>query len=743
MIEESLFKSNFLGRDGFVWWIGQVADPSVWRNEKSRVDNEGSWAYRCKVRIIGYHTFDGNVLPDNDLPWAHVLTSASDGAPGQGGFGKLPLLIGGESVLGFFLDGEEAQQPVVVSCFYRNESVKSLITPELIKSEKSSQFKPFPGAQGNLSVSNTRRKKVSSGTVQQPPTNTVPSGPAVSFGVDTSGNIGLSSDFNPLSSSSGSAWGNPNLLQDQLFYDDASSIGLLKAFYDAGPVSNENGCSASFIQDIQSALSGFIGFVNGLESTALGFIDPIRNKIVDVRQKIKKVARLIMSAMKFVMNGMRDNVIKLTGCLFRAFSITIPLPQWMQISEALRNIIDIIFCIFEKLFGPLFDFILGMLEGLLGKSNNLPRCAASEATATLIEKLASLVDDALASVLSGIDWLVGGIGQITGYLRTAVNYLQTILSFLSCDALQCKPTKTWDPFKGIQFPSTDEWAECINKIDILNGLGDGVDEWAGLLSMYGSADTPFRNCRETILNPPSQNDLIPMPPGTRFPNCIPPEVVINGNGTGARAVAIVEPNRGSILTISVLNSGRGYTQPPSISILDNSGYGSGAIARATINQNGNIESIYVESPGSGYCQTNLTGIGVTNGLPGIGTTSSGPGVGNSIPGISTVPIGIVTGIVVTQPGFGYTNGDNIIIGGCTYSPILTPNGSIIGITSANYCTDIFTQLPPATINTNTGQGAVVRPILQYVPQFTVDNPNLRVGLTTDQIIEVDNCCDDC
>ena len=40
MIDESLLKSNFLGKDGFIWWIGQVADPKVWRNEDSRVEGE-------------------------------------------------------------------------------------------------------------------------------------------------------------------------------------------------------------------------------------------------------------------------------------------------------------------------------------------------------------------------------------------------------------------------------------------------------------------------------------------------------------------------------------------------------------------------------------------------------------------------------------------------------------------------------------------------------------------------------
>ena len=39
MLDESFVKSNFLGRDGFIWWIGQIADPKVWRNEKTRIDN--------------------------------------------------------------------------------------------------------------------------------------------------------------------------------------------------------------------------------------------------------------------------------------------------------------------------------------------------------------------------------------------------------------------------------------------------------------------------------------------------------------------------------------------------------------------------------------------------------------------------------------------------------------------------------------------------------------------------------
>jgi len=744
MIEESLLKSNFIGKDGFVWWIGQVADPKVWRTEKSRVDEskDTSWAYRCKVRIIGYHSFDANILPDEDLPWAHILTSASEGSPGQGSFGKTHMIVGGESVLGFFLDGEEGQQPVVVSCFYRSKAVENAKEP--------GPFKPFTGMQGNLKASATRIKAPATGVIKEAEKNTVESGSAIKFsqnpefGIGDSG-LDLSPNFNPLTPDTGNSSGSfrkiPGASSDELFYKDVGNLAFLKAFNDAGEVSGSNGCLTNVLANITSALQGFIGFVNGLEKTIFGFIDPIRNKIVDIGSQIKSVARLIASLMKFIINGMRDNIIKLTGCLFRAFSITIPLPQWLRLSEAAKRILDIIFCIFEKLFGPIENFIAGLLSGLIGKTPNIPRCAAEELTASLISKLMEMVDDSLATVLSGLDWLVGGVGEITGYLKTAAQEISQLLSFLNCDGLLCQTPGTWDPFKGVKFPETDEWAKVVGNIDLLGGYGGEVNDWIGLLSSFGSADTPFKDCRNKALNPKNQKDLPPIPPGTLFYKCIPPEVIINGDGTGAKAIPVIEPTSGSILTVKVLEAGKGYSRPPSISILDNSNYGSGAEAKSTI-KNGQIESIYIVKSGSGYCLTDLqsaivnvgvdttsvgsgTGIGATSSV-GVGTTSSA--------GISTVPVGIITSLVVESPGFGYTSGDTILVGSCVYSPILTTNGSIIGINSVSYCSQQFKTVPPVTINTTTGVGAEVYPVLQYIPQYIVNNqPTTGIGSITEVV----------
>lgn len=92
---------KIFNKDGFNWWIGVVED---------RMDPEK--AGRVRVRIYGYHTEDKTLLPTIDLPWAipiMPITSAS-----TSGIGTTPLgLVTGSWVIGFFLDGEDMQQPAI------------------------------------------------------------------------------------------------------------------------------------------------------------------------------------------------------------------------------------------------------------------------------------------------------------------------------------------------------------------------------------------------------------------------------------------------------------------------------------------------------------------------------------------------------------------------------------------------------------------------------------------------------
>jgi hypothetical protein len=282
----------------------------------------------------------------------------------------------------------------------------------------------------------------------------------------------------------------------------------------------------------------------------------------------------------------------------------------------------------------------------------------------------------------------------------------------------------------------DSWKGVLANMDILNSLGT-PDFSLGYLSAFGSSDTPFRDCRKKIVNPQTQEDLTPMPIGVKFYKCIPPEVTIYGNGVGARAKAVISEVDGSIVTFLLCDPGKGYTYPPEIKIVDNSNYGKGAQVKTKV-VDGKITSIYIVNPGQGYCQTNLT---EETSPVGVGSTSEStkqlPCIDVGDRRLSNSVVGINTSLVIERPGLGYTSGDTIQVGNCLYQPVLTANGSIIDFKSNGTCKQTFKTTPVVSINTKTGEGAVIYPVLQFVPQFIADNPDLNVGIGS--VVNVVDC----
>ena len=88
--------TSFFGKDGFIWWKGVVEDR-----------NDPIFLGRVRVRIFGWHTENKIELPTEDLPWAMPSLPIDNGRNPVG-------LKEGDWCWGFFLDGQEAQFPIVV-----------------------------------------------------------------------------------------------------------------------------------------------------------------------------------------------------------------------------------------------------------------------------------------------------------------------------------------------------------------------------------------------------------------------------------------------------------------------------------------------------------------------------------------------------------------------------------------------------------------------------------------------------
>jgi hypothetical protein len=171
--------------------------------------------------------------------------------------------------------------------------------------------------------------------------------------------------------------------------------------------------------------------------------------------------------------------------------------------------------------------------------------------------------------------------------------------------------------------------------------------------------------------------------------------IFGGGGSGATAIPLIgaiSGSTGSIIGTKITNGGSGYRFPPFVEIRDNCMQGYGVVARATINDAGEVNSIYIVSEGENYP-------------------------------IDTIQNYIVSGVLIENPGENYTSNDTVIDNfGNTY-PIEVSNGTIVKVTPSleingttvdvtkQINTFIVNDLPILTIKSETGSGAILRPIL--------------------------------
>ena len=701
----TLGKVNSIGRDGFLWWIGQVAHKDSWREVNKAISLRGFKGNRVKVRIVGYHPFDpeGNILPDEDLPWAEVLADPFSGN-GQGGVSKTLSLVGGEMVLGFFLDGEDAQQPVIMGLFPKYDNVKNTFTAAEMKSRKSSGFEPFEAyTRANL---------------QQP------EAPAAHQTKTTvSSNNGAGEENGKENIVSSFAANNKEV-------KPVSSDAFTKYQQKTNTKSpNWTPCKNDDIGKISQIVADFIEVTRGYENALDSWADPLTNTIIDMQAELDFVKNQVSGIMKGTMNEMKNALMKKINKKFKKVLSDMKLddPKALfkkkKAKKAGKGIGTLIACAFGAALGKIGDFIKNMFKNLLGKVINGAVCVIQEFTAGIFAKMFDVLEGALATIMSGLNWLLGGFASIKNVLRSASGIASKILNFIKgCDDEACAKPTEYASHIGAKFKAPDSYGDTIGKVNFLSGIstaltsaaqGGGIkgaindfmgtsdeDETPSGLTLFDDGDFLFPDCATINSNPNSQEDITPMAPGYIYPKCLPPDYQVIGSGTGAELLIVVGNSR-RIFSVEVINGGSGYGLDTQITIIDNTGNGTGANVKPIIKDGVIVETVIL-SAGSGYC------------LDTVGTNS----------GIGTNVVGTVGDVYVSTPGINYDPNDTVTFEGVddgTNIPIITtPSGSIVGV---NFPPNILTEFetPPVLIvNTSTGSGASFIPVMSFKGQFKTD-----------------------
>ena len=134
----NLIPSQRIGQDGFQWWVGQIEGTA-----SDEENNKGG--YRFKVRIVGDHPGNPEILGTDDLPWSTVMMPVTAPfIPGNCG-GAHPQLEIGCWVMGFYIDTEK-QKPIIMGSIGQTPGATKVFV------ERTPETKPFTTAVGQLNI---------------------------------------------------------------------------------------------------------------------------------------------------------------------------------------------------------------------------------------------------------------------------------------------------------------------------------------------------------------------------------------------------------------------------------------------------------------------------------------------------------------------------------------------------------------------------------------------------------------
>jgi len=649
MIEQRLSKINFIGEDGFHWFIGQVtADPN-WREFSTQ------YGYRAKVRILGRHP-TSNEVPDSELPWAHFLVPPNLGS-GKNFGGTSFALQGGETVLGFFLDGDDMQQPVIMGALFSGQAEKNLIAWNDAVRKGTSGFKPIDF---NKQLNYSRAVLPADGGI--PVGNGVPGGGKTADGKESIQGL------------------DNNELKNKI-------IGRAKKCKTGGGALGE----------IARALQSFIKVVRGLRQFKDLYIDPVLNEITNVVSLAGQVGDLIAGAFSALIRQARKFLFQKIYNLIKDI-LNFLIPDSFLKDIAVRKAMDTIYCLIENVIKGLSKFISNFLMQMVGRIINVPLCAAEQFVGGLIALVSDQVQQAIGPAMNTIQSILGSVGSFMSYFDQAINYVQAGLNFLSCEGQQCDP----EPYNwAINFgPTPQDAADFRRTISISRRITNLNKDIQNTIEGWFPADQVGDEIVAGLVNR--------CDPYTA--RCGPPAVLIFGGGGFDAAARAVVNSFGQVVGVNMINLGFGYTGEPFVQFVDDCDNGFGATGRAII-ENGQVVNVVMLSSGGGYIPTSD-----------ITPDSEGEDV-----------VGQIDGVQIVNTGIGYTNNDLIESECGVLKPVLDEEGRVVGadiISSEVGCTSI----PNLTINSATGFGAIVRPIMKYTRRSEV-----KIDVPPEKIIRVVDC----
>ena len=662
MIDESLLKSNFLGRDGFRWWIGQI--PPAESMDKQI--NKDGWGNRTKVRILGYHPYDDGELPNEELPWAQILLSTTDGS-GASNMATNHKIRPGDIVFGFFLDGDNAQIPVISGVFGRTDQVPT--------TTYTSPFIPFTGYTDRIPNDGSRVKI----NEQNGQTNTAQEAP-----VHLPPTIANSINQIPISS----------VIGDNVYFATAQTDSKLNK------ISTELENAIKYLQNIQSYPNVAQEWINTkkekLCEEITKKIQGITTEIISgvVNDSYEQLIPSLNAGTELLYDAVFQPTLIATGSTSTAHSAGAAAQNaTIKPVEELQKLIP---CLIASIIEAIGDLLGDMVCSLLDNVANFVSCVIDQFLGGMLNSIINLITSGMESILGALSILLSFTGfDLGASIRQSVAGLLGIPLSINCGEelgdLSDNVSK-WSIGSGAQSSSSFDVNNILSLANTANAIAsDPESALSGLASVVGPLD---------FLSP---NISVPNVQGV-LSNCyaglplslLPPSInIFGGGGSGASASPVFGSIKGegnnrtaSVIGAIVTSGGSGYTNPPFITLDDNTNKGYGFSGK-TILKGDKVVGVIVNSPGENYQ------------------------VGNQpIPS----DLIVISTIFIENPGFNYQESDVVTDNFGNQYNMVIDNGSIVSVEPINI--KEVTDLPYIKIISKTGSGARLKPIFGFGKEFS-------------------------
>ena len=373
----------------------------------------------------------------------------------------------------------------------------------------------------------------------------------------------------------------------------------------------------------------------------------------------------------------------------------------------------------QAMSGTISDLLTGMTKNML----NAPTCATQQFVGALTNKIADTMDKVVTPLLGPIQSILSPIGAVFNVkdkIMGGIDFMKKVGNLFVCE-LPAKQTSSFkyaidgllkkDLGSGEHKSLVDDSISAAATTNsFLEKAADGLSSFEkeyGKWSIFGSP-VDSGGAHESVFtggNCDTGNNFACGPTSVDF---------FGGNGGDGATGNVILGNfltrldkddiygsfkkTASIIGVEITDSGSGYTSPPLVSFGDNCNQGYGAYGKANIDTNpssstyGQVTSVTILTPGENYP------------IDASKTTVNGQ-----------FPEVYIDDIIIEDPGSDYQEGDFI---SDDIRPVIDSNpdspnfGRIVAIEIVEQIPyDIF---PDMTVISETGYGAVIRPILSTV-----------------------------